>query len=96
MTASISNSVARYDEKKIARLLADPGLIRNRAKITASVSNARAFITIREEFGSFDSYIWRFVGGKPICNRWRSDAEHCRQDTALSDAMSKDLRPARL
>jgi DNA-3-methyladenine glycosylase I len=83
--------VARYDQRKIARLLANPGLIRNRAKIAASVNNASAFIRIRDEFASFDSYIWRFVGGKPICNSWRSDSQ-LPASTALSDAISRDLR----
>jgi DNA-3-methyladenine glycosylase I len=83
--------VARYNERRIARLLIDPGLIRNRAKIAASVSNARAFIRIREEFGSFNHYIWRFVGGKPICNRWRADSQ-LPASTPLSEAISLDLR----
>ncbi len=83
--------VARYDERRIARLLADPGLIRNRAKIAASVNNAKAFIRVREEFGSFDRYIWRFVGGKPICNRWRDD-RLLPASTPLSEVISKDLR----
>ncbi len=83
--------VARYDEKKIARLLADPGLIRNRAKIAASVTNARAFIAIRREFGTFDRYIWAFVGNRPLQNRWKSDGEIPAR-TPLSDAISADLR----
>jgi DNA-3-methyladenine glycosylase I len=82
--------IARYDEKKIARLLADPGLVRNRAKIRASVNNARAFIKIREEFGSFDNYIWPFVGNKPLRNCWTS-IEQLPARTDLSDALSKDL-----
>lgn len=85
------NRVALYNDKKVAGLLADPGLIRNRAKITASLSNARAFLRIREEFGSFDRYIWKFVGGKPLHNRWRKDAE-IPPRTSLSDAISADLR----
>lgn len=84
------NKVTTYSEKKIARLLTDPGIIRNRAKINASVSNARAFIKIREEFGSFDNYIWPFVGNKPRRNRWRS-IEQLPARTELSDALSKDL-----
>lgn len=82
--------IAQYDDSKIASLLADPGLVRNRAKIRASVSNARAFITIREEFGSFDSYIWPFVGSKPLRNHWRS-MEQLPARTAFSDGLSKDL-----
>jgi DNA-3-methyladenine glycosylase I len=85
------NRVALYDDKKVAELLADSGLIRNRAKIKASVSNARAFIKIREEFGSFDRYIWAFMGGKPLRNRWRNDAEIPPRST-LSDTISADLR----
>jgi len=85
------NKVARYDEKKIAALLSNPGLIRNRSKITASVSNAGAFIRIREEFGSFDRYIWDFMGGKPLCNRWKAD-DRIPARTKLSDALSDDLR----
>ncbi len=85
------NRVARYDDKKVAGLLADPGLIRNRAKITASVSNARAFIRIRGEFGSFDRYIWDFLGGRPLRNRWRNHDE-IPPKTPLSDAISADLR----
>ncbi len=82
--------VAGYGEKKIARLLSDPGLIRNRAKIAASVGNARAFVKIREEFGSFDRYIWSFVQGKPIRNRWRALAQMPAR-TEVSDLLSKDL-----
>jgi DNA-3-methyladenine glycosylase I len=84
------DKVAKYSGKKLARLLADPGLIRNRAKIAASVNNARAFIKIREEFGSFDRYIWSFVGNEPLCNRMRS-MEQIPARTELSDALSKDL-----
>lgn len=82
--------VAAYDEKKIAALLADPGLIRNRAKIAASITNARAFIRIREEFASFDRYIWPFVGGRTQRNRWTSDRQIPTR-TPISDALSKDL-----
>ena len=82
--------IAKYGEKQIARLLSNPGLIRNRAKIRASVSNAQAFIKIREEFGSFDSYIWPFVGNQPLRNRWRSMGAAAGK-TELSDALSKDL-----
>jgi DNA-3-methyladenine glycosylase I len=83
--------VAQYDEAKIAALLADPGIIRNRLKIEAAVINARAFLQVQAEFGSFDRYIWRFVGGKPIINHWASSTENPAQ-TAESDAMSKDLK----
>jgi DNA-3-methyladenine glycosylase I len=64
--------VARFDGKKVEKLLSDPGIIRNRRKIESTVSNARAFLDVQSEFGSFDSYIWSFVGGRPIHNRWKS------------------------
>jgi DNA-3-methyladenine glycosylase I len=83
-------TVAGYDEKRIARLLADPGLIRNRLKIAASVSNARAFNAIREEFGSFDKYVWPFVGSRPVLNRWETTGQ-LPAKTGLSDALSRDL-----
>ena len=85
------NKIARYKERKIASLLSDQGLVRNRAKIAASVSNARAFIKIREEFGTFDRYMWAFMGGKPLRNRWRHDGQIPAR-TALSDAISADLK----
>jgi DNA-3-methyladenine glycosylase I len=83
--------VARYNEKKINKLLANPGIIRNRLKIASAVANARAFLAIQEEFGSFDDYIWRFVNGKPLINRRRSMKEVPAR-TKESDAMSKDLK----
>jgi len=82
--------VARYDGRKVQRLLKDPGIIRNRLKIRSAVQNAKAFIAVQREFGSFDSYIWRFVGGKPRVNRWRSVKE-IPAATPASEAMSKDL-----
>lgn len=82
--------VAAYDAAKIAALLADPGVIRNRSKIAASVGNARAFSKIREEFGSFDNYIWPFVHNRPILNRWKT-LEQLPARTGLSDSLSKDL-----
>jgi len=85
------NKVARYTEKRVQKLLLDPGIIRNRQKIDAAVRNARAFLTIQEEFGTFDEYAWRFVGGQPKVNRWRV----IRQIPATSpesDAFSKDLK----
>ncbi len=82
--------VAGYGEKEASRLLGDPGLIRNRLKIAASVGNARAFNRIREEFGSFDSYVWPFVGGRPVLNRWKT-MEQLPARTELSDALSRDL-----
>lgn len=82
--------VAAYDEEKIAALLANAGIVRNRLKVRAAVRNARAFLETQKEFGSFDAYIWRFVGGRPIRNRRRAMSEVPAR-TAESDAMSKDL-----
>jgi len=83
--------VARYDEAKCAELLQNEGIIRNRLKIASAVQNAQAFLKVREEFGSFDAYIWRFVDGKPIKNAWKSLSE-VPVRTEISDAMSKDLK----
>jgi DNA-3-methyladenine glycosylase I len=83
--------VARYGPDEVARMLADPGIVRNRAKIAAAIQNARAFLAVQEEFGSFDAYIWRFVDGRPIRNAWRALAEIPAR-TAESDEMSKDLK----
>ena len=82
--------VARYGEAKLAALLQNPGIVRNRLKVRAAVRNAEAFLAARKEFGSFDAYIWRFVGGCPKPNRWRSMADVPAR-TAESDAMSQDL-----
>jgi len=82
--------IARYGETKTAALLADPGIIRNRAKIAAAVTNARAFLAIREETGSFDRFLWDLIGGQPIQNRWR--ATEVPAETAESKAMSKELK----
>jgi len=82
--------VARYDRRKVARLLADAGIIRNRLKVTAAIQNAKAFLAVQEEFGSFDAYIWRFVDGQPMVNRWRA-LKLVPAHTPESDAMSKDL-----
>jgi DNA-3-methyladenine glycosylase I len=83
--------VAAYDRRKIANLLKDPRIVRNRLKIESAVANARAFLDVQREFGSFDKYVWHFVEGKPKVNRWRSMAE-VPAKTAESDAMSRDLR----
>ena len=83
--------IARYDARKRRRLLADPGIVRNRLKIDATIGNAKAYLAIRKEFGSFDRHIWQFVGGKPVLNSPRS-MKHVPARTAVSDAMSKDLR----
>jgi DNA-3-methyladenine glycosylase I len=83
--------VALYDKKKVRELLKDAGIIRNRLKIAATISNAQAFLKVQEEFGSFDKYIWQFVGGKPKQNAWKAH-KHLPAKTAESDAMSKDLQ----
>jgi len=83
--------VARYTQTKVDKLLADPGIVRNRLKVAASIGNAKAFLNVQKEFGSFDAYIWSFVGGKPKINKWNSLKE-IPATTAESDAMSKDLK----
>ena len=82
--------VARYTEPKIAALLSDVGIVRNRLKIRAAVQNAQALLAVQKEFGSFDTYVWQFVGGQPLQNRWRR-MEELPARTTESDAMSKDL-----
>ena len=83
--------VARYTPKKCERLMADPGIVRNRLKIDSAVTNARAFLDVRNAFGSFDAYIWRFVDGKPLVNKFRALGD-VPASTPQSDAMSKDLK----
>ena len=83
--------VARYSEKQIRTLLADPRIIRNRLKIEAAVRNARAFLKIKEEFGGFDSYCWRFVGGEPTINRWKTTPQ-MPASSRESETFSKDLK----
>ncbi len=82
--------VATYDEGKVAALLANPGIVRNRAKVRAAVTNAQAFLAVQQEYGSFDAWIWRFVDGQPRQNAWRELGELPAQ-TAESQAMSKEL-----
>lgn len=82
--------IARYAEEDVARLLADPGIVRNRLKIAATIQNAQAFLKIQKEFGSFDNYIWQFTGDRPIDHRIQS-MKDVPAKTAESDAMSKDL-----
>ena len=82
--------IARYDERKRAALLADVGIVRNRLKIAAAITNAQEFLAVRKEFGSFDGYIWSFVGGRPVKNAWRR-MEEVPAKTAQADAMSRDL-----
>ncbi|HWB52850.1 MAG TPA: DNA-3-methyladenine glycosylase I [Tepidisphaeraceae bacterium] len=83
--------VARYTSAKVAKLLADPGIIRNRLKIAGAIKNAKAFLDAQEEFGTFDRYIWQFVEGKPIVNRWRKPGD-IPAVTPVAETMSKDLR----
>jgi DNA-3-methyladenine glycosylase I len=85
------NAVARFDARRQRRLLSDPGIVRNRLKITSAIQNARAFLDTQHEFGSFDAYIWRFVGDKPRINSCKS-IKDVPARTAESDAMSKELR----
>jgi DNA-3-methyladenine glycosylase I len=82
--------IARYDAPKITALLADPGIVRNRLKIAATIQNAQAFLAVQCEFGRFDRYIWSFVGGQPLVNRRRTPAD-VPTHTAESDALSRDL-----
>ena len=83
--------VARYTDKRVQKLMLDPGIIRNLQKIEAAVRNARAFLSIQEEFGSFDAFAWRFVGGQPKVNRWKVMKQIPATSTE-SDAFSKDLK----
>ena len=82
--------VAGYDQRKVRALLADPGIIRNRLKIAAAIDNAKAFLAVQKEFGSFDAYVWRFVGGTPKRNNWKAHGG-LPAKTIESDALSKDL-----
>ena len=83
--------VARYDKARIEKLLQDPGIVRNRLKVESAVVNAREFLKVQREFGSFDAYIWQFTGGKPINNSWKA-MKQVPASTKVSDAISKDLR----
>ena len=83
--------VARYDRRKIERLLRDPGIVRNKLKIASTIANAQAFLRVQKESGSFDRYIWQFVGGKPKLNTWRK-GQPVQCTSAESDALSKDLK----
>lgn len=86
-----AEKVARFTKRRIDRMLEDPGIVRNRQKVESAVSNARAFLEVREEFGSFSNYVWRFVDGRPIRNRFRSMAD-IPATSPESDALSKDLK----
>lgn len=85
-----AEKIARYTETRVAKLMTNPGIIRNQLKIRSTILNAKAFLKVREEFGSFDAYLWRFVDGKPIVNR-RKSLKDVPPRTKESDAMSKDL-----
>ena len=85
-----ARKVARYNARKVRTLLADPGIVRNRLKLAAAIQNAKAFLAVQKEFGSFDAYIWRFVGGQPRRNAWQA-LKQVPARTPESDAMSKDL-----
>jgi DNA-3-methyladenine glycosylase I len=82
--------VARFTARRIEKILQDPGIIRNRLKVNAAVNNARRFLEVQKEFGTFDAYIWQFVGGKPKLNQWKT-SKHLPATTKESDALSKDL-----
>ena len=82
--------VARFNAAHVKRLLDDPGIVRNRLKVNSTISNARAFLAVQDEFGSFDHYVWRFVDGRPRINKWKSLSQIMPR-TAQSDALSKDL-----
>jgi DNA-3-methyladenine glycosylase I len=86
-----ARKISRYSEDDVSRLLTDPGIVRNRLKINAAITNARAFLRVQEQFGSFDRYIWQFVDGAPVQNSWRKITE-IPSSTPGSDAMSRDLK----
>jgi DNA-3-methyladenine glycosylase I len=86
-----AEKIARYGARDVRRLLGDAGIVRNRLKIAATVENAKRFLAVRKEFGTFNAYLWSFVGGKPIQNRWQRMA-NVPARTAESDAMSRDLQ----
>ncbi len=86
-----ANKVARYTDKKIEKLLQNEGIIRNRLKIVSAVSNAKAFLKVQKEFGSFDKYIWSFVDRKPIVNKWKETSQ-VPATSEVSDTLSKDLK----
>jgi DNA-3-methyladenine glycosylase I len=83
--------VARFNRRSVERLVADAGIVRNKLKIESTIGNARAFLDVQEEFGSFENYVWRFVEGEPIVNRWRRQAQ-VPATSPKADALSKDLK----
>jgi DNA-3-methyladenine glycosylase I len=86
-----ANKVARFTSRTVERLMQDASIVRNRQKIEAAIANARGFLEIQQEFGSFDTYVWQFVGGAPIVNRWRKQSD-VPPTSRESDALSKDLK----
>lgn len=86
-----AQKVAKFTQAKIEKLLLNPGIVRNRLKVEAAVNNARQFLKVQEEFGTFDAYIWRFVNGKPIVNKWKTLKDFPAK-TTVSDTISKDLK----
>jgi DNA-3-methyladenine glycosylase I len=86
-----ASKVARFTARTVDKLLLDPSIVRNRQKIEAAIANARGFLELQNEYGSFDRYVWQFVGGKPIVNRWRKQTE-VPPTSKESDALSKDLK----
>ncbi|MGH9337418.1 MAG: DNA-3-methyladenine glycosylase I, partial [Vicinamibacteria bacterium] len=87
----VPEKVSRFSEVKVAKLLQNPGIVRNRLKVQSAVANARAFLEVQDEHGSFDAYVWRFVGGKPLVNR-RKSMKEVPATTKESDALSRDLK----
>ena len=85
------SEVAKFDARRVKTLLEDPGIVRNRLKVAGAIRNARAFLAVREEFGSFDEYIWSFVDGRPVQNRWKRLSQ-IPAKTPAAEAMSKDLK----
>jgi DNA-3-methyladenine glycosylase I len=83
--------VVRFTSARVEKILTDAGIIRNRQKVTSTVSNAKAFLRVQDEFGSFDAYVWRFVDGTPVRSHWKRSSE-IPASTPISDALSKDLR----
>ena len=86
-----AHKIAQYDDRKVQELLANPEIVRNRLKIQAAIQNARAFLTLQSRYGSFDAFLWQFVGGQPIQNAWQS-LQEIPASTRESDAMSKELK----
>lgn len=86
-----ARKIAKYDQRKVAELLTNPGIIRNRLKVAAAIENAKSFLTVQKEFGSFDRYIWEFVGSHPRKNRWAT-SDQIPSSTPESDLMSRSLK----